>query len=185
MIMLAEDRCLKGVRLLSTPRYEDDRGYFMEIYNEERVPQDVFARRFVQDNLSCSHRGVFRGMHAQKAPHAQGKWIRVLAGCIVDYVLDVTVESPTYGQWVSFVLDSKVGNSLYIPAGYAHGFVSLADDTLVYYKVDAPYCPDSEVCYHYTTSGIADDALSHLPPGVELILSEKDRKGIILRTYRV
>ena len=182
LIMMDRQDILEGLFLLPTRKFEDARGYFMETYSMSALRDHIGERIFVQDNLSCSRKGVFRGMHAQLAPYAQSKLVRVLHGAIVDYVLDVDPESATFGRWNSFELDADGATALFIPAGYAHGFVALEDDTLLSYKVDMPYHPESEVCYHYSTSGIGADAERRLSGSVQLIISEKDKEGIRLNT---
>ena len=171
---------LAGVVLLQSPVYRDERGYFMETYNARDLADVLGPHDFVQDNVSVSHLGVFRGMHTQLAPHAQTKLVRVLSGKLVDYVLDVNPKSPTYKQWECYELQAGDGKSLYIPKGYAHGFIALAQETVLQYKVDAPYTPHAEVCYHYASTTIASHAQKLLPQEVSMILSEKDLKGEFL-----
>lgn len=175
--MNATELGLRGVLLIQHPVYNDHRGCFYEAFNDQRwaelLGQD--ARPFVQDNISVSRAGVFRGMHLQRAPHAQSKLVRVLSGCIIDFVLDVDPDSPQYGRCIGVPLDAHSGQCLYIPAGYAHGFLSLEDDTVLGYKVDEGYHPESEETYHYRTIW---DVLGTYTDETALIVSEKDDKGI-------
>ena len=171
---------LPGVVLLQSAVYFDARGYFMETYNAPDLEAVLGPHQFVQDNVSVSYLGVFRGMHLQLAPYSQAKLVRALWGKLADYVLDVNPNSPTYKQWECYQLEAGDGKCLYIPKGYAHGFISLAEHTLLQYKVDAPYTPSAEVCYHYASTTIANHAKSLLPKDVPITLSGKDMEGVFL-----
>lgn len=172
---------LPGVLLVETPVYRDSRGCFYEAFNRRQWECELLGRvgerPFVQDNVSVSHRGVFRGMHLQRSPYAQSKLVRVLSGRIIDFVLDVDPSSPTYRKSMAVALDAHSGQSLYIPAGYAHGFLALEADTALQYKVDEVYHPESEVTYRYDAVA---EVLAHHCALDELILSDKDRDGILL-----
>lgn len=132
--------------LLVTPRrFADDRGYFSETYNQRAFLENGIDARFVQDNQSYSARkGTVRGLHFQAPPHAQAKLVRVLAGAILDVAVDARKASPTFGKWVSAELSAENGAQIFVPAGFLHGFVTLEDETVVAYKVDAFYDRDSE-----------------------------------------
>ena len=113
-------------------KFEDERGIFYESYNQKRFAENGIAEDFVQDNYSWSKKGVIRGLHFQYAPNAQGKLVRCMTGKVIDIVVDIRKESPTYGQHEKFILDSAIGNMLYVPAGFAHGFVALEETIFVY-----------------------------------------------------
>ncbi len=156
------------------PRFiRDGRGYFVEQYNAERYKSAGITADFVQDNESCSSKGVVRGLHWQEAPHTQAKLVRVIRGAAWDVAVDIRKGSPTYGQHAAEVLTAENGRQLYIPRGFAHGFIVLEDDTLFSYKCDNLYCPSSDRGMRFD-----DPALGINWPdiGIPLTLSEKDRK---------
>ncbi len=131
--------------VLITPRViRDDRGHFFESWSAERYAAWGLPDRFVQDNVSYSTRGVLRGMHLQH-PHGQGKLVSVLRGEIHDVAVDVRRGSPTFGQWCAERLSAENGRQLYVPPGFAHGFLVVGEEALVMYKVSAPYRPESEL----------------------------------------
>jgi dTDP-4-dehydrorhamnose 3,5-epimerase len=143
--MQVERLRLPEVVRLTPRRFSDDRGWFAETYNQRAVDDAIGARvRFVQDNHSRSAKGVLRGLHFQLPPHAQGKLVRVLRGAVLDMVVDVRRSSTTFGQWVSAELTEENRAQLWIPAGFAHGFLSLADGTEVLYKTTEFWAPEAE-----------------------------------------
>ena len=159
---------------ISPKVFSDNRGWFYEAYNQKSL--DVVVN-FIQDNHSYSeYKGTIRGLHLQKPPYEQAKLIRVLKGKIFDVVVDLRPESKNYLQVQTFELDSDMKTSLYIPKGFAHGFMTLEDHTEVYYKVDEVYSKDHELAI------VFDDSSLNIPwPKVnEAILSEKDSKGVTL-----
>lgn len=117
-------------------KFEDERGLFYESYNQKLFAANGFTEDFVQDNYSWSKKGVVRGLHFQYSPHAQGKLVRCMTGKVMDVVVDIRRDSPTFGQHEKFVLDSAMGNMLYVPAGFAHGFVALEETIFVYKCTD-------------------------------------------------
>jgi dTDP-4-dehydrorhamnose 3,5-epimerase len=135
---------LPGLCIIEPKIFQDDRGYFFESYQEEKLSQQGIRTRFVQDNQSKSSYGVIRGLHFQKEPHAQTKLIRVLEGIIYDVALDVRKESPTFGKWFGIELSAENKKQLYIPKGFAHGFSVLSETAVVFYKCDELYNPASE-----------------------------------------
>jgi len=156
-----------------TPRvFADERGFFFESFNA-RVFHDLLGSEavFVQDNHSQSVRGVLRGLHYQLPPHAQGKLIRVIRGEIFDVAVDIRPSSPTYGRWVSRALSAENKSQMWIPAGFAHGFLTLSDEAEVLYKATAFYEPSSErsIAWNDPTLGIEWPALV-----VDYSLSPKD-----------
>ena len=136
---------IDGPRVLHPRRHEDGRGFFMESWSRERFAAVGLDVDFVQDNHSCSHAvGTVRGLHFQAPPWAQAKLVRVLRGRIWDVVVDVRLGSDSYGEWDAVELSASTGDQLFVPAGFAHGFCTLDPDTHVFYKVSAPYRPESE-----------------------------------------
>jgi dTDP-4-dehydrorhamnose 3,5-epimerase len=133
------------VFLVKPQRRGDDRGFFVETYKAAALAELGVTHPFVQDNMSLSRVvGTLRGLHFQSPPHAQAKLVSVLSGRILDVVVDVRKGSPTYGQHVSAELDGEEGWQIYVPAGFLHGFVTRAPDTIVQYKVSDVYAPDCD-----------------------------------------
>lgn len=130
--------------------FADERGWFMESFNEQRFHTELaklglsIPRAFVQDNHSCSRTGVLRGLHFQRAPHAQGKLVRVVQGAAWDVAVDIRPGSPTFGQWAGLELSAENHRMLWIPEGFAHGFIALQDDTHFLYKTTDYYARDCE-----------------------------------------
>lgn len=161
---------LPGVLLLETRRWRDARGWFTESWQAEDFSRVGIDVGFMQDNLVMNeHRGVLRGLHWQAEPQGQAKMVRCLMGEILDVAADVRPESPTFGQWVAVNLSEKKGNALFIPAGYAHGYVTRSERALVLYKVDQPWCPSSERAVRWNDPSLGIDWGINSP-----ILSEKD-----------
>lgn len=130
--------------------FGDERGWFMESFNEKRFHEGLAKlglpapRPFIQDNHSCSSKGVLRGLHFQKAPYAQGKLVRVVKGAAFDVAVDIRKGSPTYGKWTGIELSAENKKMFWIPEGFAHGFVALEDDTHFLYKTTDYYNKESE-----------------------------------------
>jgi len=162
---------LPGVLEVESPVHGDARGFFTEIYNAERwLPAGFPEQRFLQDNLSCSGRGTLRGLHYQIDPHGQGKLVRCLRGSVYDVAVDIRRGSPTFGQWIGRTLTGENGLALWVPAGFAHGFLVQADESLVLYKCDACYAPEFERSILWN-----DPAIGIEWPIEATSLSEKDR----------
>lgn len=133
------------VLLLEPISYEDDRGFFYESFNQIKFNLETgLDVKFVQDNHSKSKKNVIRGLHFQKSPHEQGKLVRVVRGEIFDVAVDIRPDSPTFGEWVGEILSSKNRRQLWIPGGFAHGFLSLTEGTEVLYKTTNMYSKYSE-----------------------------------------
>lgn len=131
--------------LLKPRRFEDARGWFSEVYSEAMMLRHGVETRFVQDNQSLSRAvGTVRGIHFQRAPHGQAKLVRCVRGAVMDYAVDLRRESPTFGDWVAARLSADIGEQLYIPVGFGHGFVTLEPDTEIAYKVSDIYAPDCD-----------------------------------------
>ena len=124
--------------------FTDKRGYFFESYNKQAFLRNGIDQNFVQDNESKSAKGVLRGLHFQKPPFAQGKLVRVMHGAVLDVAVDLRSGSPTYGQWAAVELNHDNKWMYWIPPGFAHGFVTLEDDTVFFYKCTNVYNKDSE-----------------------------------------
>lgn len=135
---------LAGIKLVQPKVFHDERGFFLETYKRSEFVAMGIHEEFVQDNYSCSEKNVLRGLHYQLEPFAQGKLVSVLSGAIFDVVVDIRPDSPTFKQWLSVLLSADEKKMLWVPTGFAHGFLSLADDTKVYYKVTAEYSPAHE-----------------------------------------
>lgn len=170
---------IDGPLLVSSRRFGDDRGFFVETYNARDFAAIGIPDRFVQDNHSLSvAKGTIRGMHFQLPPRAQAKLVRVLRGAILDIVVDIRRSSPTYGQHVAVELSAANGCQLYVPIGFAHGFCTLEPDTEVAYKVTDFYAPELDRSIAW------DDPDLALPWPIEpgsAVLSEKDRRAPRLR----
>jgi dTDP-4-dehydrorhamnose 3,5-epimerase len=168
-------------RIIVPKRYVDDRGWFSEIFHEERLYAAGIPCRFVQDNQSSSKRtGTLRGLHFQLPPAAQAKLVTVLRGRILDVAVDVRSGSPTFGKYVSTELSSDTGHQVYIPIGFAHGFLTLEDDVVVMYKTSDYYSPahDSGICWNDP-----DVAFPWPLKDTNIITSEKDRQLPMLKEF--
>ena len=164
--------------VLFTPTvFGDDRGLFMESYNARAFADATgCVPEFVQDNHSKSQRGVLRGLHYQLPPHAQGKLVRVVTGAVFDVAVDLRRSSPTFGQWVGQVLSAENRQQLWIPPGFAHGFLALTDTVDFLYKTTAYYAPASERTIAWNDPAIGIE----WPSTAEPLVSDKDRKGAVL-----
>jgi len=167
--MILEKTNIEDIILLTPRVYEDDRGYFMESYNQKKV-EILIKDRFVQDNESESHKNVLRGLHFQLPPHAQSKLIRVIKGSILDIAVDLRKESSTYGKHFKHILSGENKKQLYIPVGFAHGFLSLEDNTILNYKCSDYYNANAEASILWNDPDLAIDWGIDKP-----ILAEKDQ----------
>ena len=160
--------------LLLKPRvFADPRGYFIETYSEQRYRESGILNHFVQDNESQSAKGVLRGLHYQKPPFAQAKLVRVIRGAVMDVAVDIRKGSPTFGKFVTAILSAENKHQLYIPHGFAHGFLVLEDNTIFSYKCDNYYSPQHERGIRW------DDPAIRIPwPALDVpfVLSEKDKQ---------
>ncbi len=159
------------VRLIRTRRFADSRGWFAETWNRARLLAEDIDDDFVQDNESLSlAAGTLRGLHYQRPPHAQAKLVRCVRGRVHDVAVDLRRASPTFGKWTSAELSADNGDQLYIPVGYAHGFMTLEPESQVAYKVSAPYAPSAEGGIAWNDATLAID----WPLPGEPLLSDKD-----------
>jgi dTDP-4-dehydrorhamnose 3,5-epimerase len=163
---------IADVLLLEPKVFGDERGFFLESFSQKLFTQAVGRQvEFVQDNHSRSSRGVLRGLHFQKPPHAQGKLVRVTQGCVFDVAVDVRKNSPTYGRWVGFELSGQNHRQLWIPPGLAHGFLVLSETADFLYKTTDYYAPQFEASVRWN-----DPQLAIVWPALEMLphLSNKD-----------
>lgn len=164
---------IPDVLVIEPTVYRDPRGYFFEPFNLKKFEAEVGEHPlFVQDNESMSDKGILRGLHFQVPPAEQGKLVRVTRGSVLDIVVDLRMGSPTFGRHLSIVLDEENKRQLWIPPGFAHGFLTLEDQTIFSYKCTAYYAPDHERVIAY------NDPLLGIEWGIDdPVLSEKDAKG--------
>jgi len=166
------ETAIEGLVILEPKVFADARGYFLESYNERGFQAAGVGARFVQDNESCSSYGVVRGLHFQRGEHAQAKLVRVIAGCVLDVVVDIREGSPTFGRHVAVELSGENKRLVFVPRGLAHGFAVLSETVVFSYKCDNFYNKGSE-------GGIAYDdpdlGIDWRVPADKIILSEKDK----------
>jgi dTDP-4-dehydrorhamnose 3,5-epimerase len=141
--MIITEAKLKDVLIVEPNLFEDSRGLFFESFNSISWKKLGLPSEFVQDNQSFSSKGVLRGLHFQQGKHAQGKLVRVITGKVLDVAVDIRPESPTFGQWEFYELDGKTNKMVYIPEGFAHGFLAV-EDSIFSYKCTAGYNKESE-----------------------------------------
>jgi len=135
---------LPGLFLIKPKVFEDHRGHFFESFREDVLAQNGVETKFIQDNQSLSQKGILRGLHFQAPPFAQGKLVRVIKGAVLDVAVDIRRNSPTYGKHVAIELSESNFLMMYIPVGFAHGFVTLQDNTIFTYKCTDYYHPEVE-----------------------------------------
>ena len=170
--MLVEPTKLRDLLMITPKRFGDRRGFFAETYSSRVLAEHGIKEQFVQDNHSLSAQvGTVRGLHFQAPPHAQAKLVRCGRGALFDVAVDIRKGSPTYGQWFGAELSFENGRQLFIPAGFAHGFVTRAPDTEIVYKCSDYYAPETEGALRFDDPDIGIDwGLD----GIDAILSEKD-----------
>ena len=169
---------LDGVLLVEPDVYEDERGHFLETWNERRYARHGIDKPFVQDNLSWSRKNTLRGLHYQN-PHPQGKLVFVLTGTVFDVVVDIRAGSRRFGQWIGIELSHENKRQLYVPEGYAHGFVVVSDGALFAYKCTDFYVPDCQGSVRWDDPEIGIEW-----PVAEPILNPKDRHAPPLASLR-
>lgn len=170
---------IADVKILSPDVFEDSRGFFYESYNQNKFQQLVQSTvTFVQDNHSKSSYGTLRGLHYQMDPMAQGKLVRVVQGEVFDVAVDIRSHSSTYGQWVGEILSSENNKQLWIPTGFAHGFLVLSESAEFLYKTTNFYSPAHERSIRWD-----DPDLNIKWPSIDkLIISDKDQQGESFKT---
>lgn len=171
-----------GVKEIIPRRFGDARGFFAETWQRQRFAEAGIDYDWVQENQSLSaERFVLRGLHLQVSPSPQAKLVRVLKGCIYDVAVDVRPRSQGFGKWVSCVLSAEAFNQLYVPVGFAHGFLTLEPGVEVLYKVSASYAPSCERGIIWNDSDVAIDW--PLPQGKQPVISEKDAVAMSLAAF--
>lgn len=171
------EQYIKGVWVIEPLRFGDKRGYFSEVFKQAEFDEHVGHIDFVQDNESFSTRGVLRGLHFQRGEFSQAKLVRVSQGTVLDVAVDLRHGSPTWGKHVAVELSADTGRQLFIPRGFAHGFVVLSDVAQFQYKVDNIYAPQSEATLRFDDSTLAIDWRIARD---DMLLSDKDLKGLPL-----
>ena len=164
---------IEGLVIIEPTLFGDDRGYFLESYNKKEFEKAIGEISFVQDNESKSSKGVLRGLHFQKPPYAQVKLVRCIEGKVLDVAVDIREGSETFGQHVTVELTGENKKQVFIPRGFAHGFLVLSESAIFAYKVDNSYAPTHDVGIRW------DDSLLNIQWGVsesEVLVSEKDAK---------
>ena len=176
--MIFKETAIPDVRLIEPTVHGDKRGYFMEVYKKPEFDHLIGKCDFMQDNESCSSKGVWRGLHYQLEPFAQSKLVRVIQGSILDVVVDIRKGSPTFSKYLAVELSGENKRQLFIPKGIAHGFYVLSELTVFTYKVDNPYMPAYEraISINDPTIGLDRD----MEWVHTVIMSEKDRQAPFL-----
>lgn len=175
---------IPDVVVIEPPVFGDARGWFMESFNQPKFLAGLAElglpapRPFVQDNHSCSQAGVLRGLHFQRAPHAQGKLVRVTQGRAFDVAVDIRAGSPTFGKWVGVELSAANNKQLWLPEGFAHGFVALEDDTHFLYKTTDVYAKDCEGSILWNDPAIGIEWPIN---GLKLQMAAKDQQAPLLK----
>ena len=165
---------LKDALIIEPKVFGDSRGYFFESWNKQALLDAGLACDFIQDNESRSHYGVLRGLHFQAAPYTQAKLVRVIVGTVLDVIVDIRRGSPTFGKHIGVELSGENKRQLFVPRGFAHGFVVLSDDVLFAYKCDNSYMPSHERGIAFNDPALGID---WRVPADRLLLSEKDRRN--------
>ena len=169
--MLVEKTTIEDLLLITPQVFRDERGYFCETFNHKKLHKTL-QENWVQDNESMSKKGVLRGLHLQLPPHAQAKLVRVVTGSILDVAVDLRKGSSTFGKHFKHILSGENKKQLYIPTGFAHGFLTLEDETIVNYKCSTHYYAESEA------SILWNDPELKIDWGIsDPILTDKDRKA--------
>jgi dTDP-4-dehydrorhamnose 3,5-epimerase len=171
---------LKDAYIIKPKVFQDERGFFLESYSEKKFSENGIDAKFVQDNHSLSvKKGVLRGLHFQLPPKTQAKILRVIKGKVFDVIVDIRKNSPTFGKWEGFELSAENFEMIFVPHGFAHGFVTLEDNTEILYKVDDFYAPESE-------SGLIwnDPVLAIDWPVADPILLERDTKWQSFNSFK-
>ncbi|WP_275316866.1 dTDP-4-dehydrorhamnose 3,5-epimerase [Tenacibaculum bernardetii] len=162
---------IEGVVIIEPRVFKDERGYFFESFNQQKFNEQLGTINFVQDNESKSVFGTLRGLHFQKPPFAQAKLVRCIQGKVLDVVVDIRKDSPTYGKHVAVELSEENKKQLFVPRGFAHGFVTLSEEAVFAYKVDNWYAPECDAGIIYNDTSLNIDW--KINPK-EIILSSKD-----------
>jgi len=169
--MIFRETPLAGAWVLELERHSDERGFFARTFCRRELAEHGLDVEVAQCNLSVSRRrGTLRGLHFQRAPHEEAKLVRCSRGSLFDAIVDLRVGSPTFARWFGVVLSAREGNQLYVPRGFAHGLLTLEDDTEVCYQVSAAYAPDHQAGYRWDDPAFGIDW-----PAPVRVMSERDR----------
>jgi dTDP-4-dehydrorhamnose 3,5-epimerase len=171
--MKFQETALPEAFIIDVTKFEDERGFFVEAWRQDLAAEHGISEVFTGTNISNNrHQGTLRGLHSQQEPHAQAKLVRCTQGAILDVIVDIRPESPTYLQWLSVELSAENLRMLYVPKGFLHGFQTLVDDSTVMYQVNGQYHPQAEIGARF------DDPAFNItwPALAERTLSEKDQK---------
>jgi len=174
-----EKTSIEGLFIIKSSVISDERGYFYESYNKSIFDKNGLDLDFVQDNQSLSHKGVLRGLHFQAPPFQQGKLVRVIQGSVLDVAVDIRPHSPTYGKYKSILLSGKNKTQFWIPPGFAHGFVTLEDNTIFCYKCTGPYSKKSEGAILWNDPQLNIDWNIKQP-----IVSSKDQEAELFKKFK-
>lgn len=170
---------IPGVWVIEPKVFRDERGYFMESFKQTEFEKQIGKVDFIQENESCSSRGVLRGLHHQKYPYSQAKLVRVIEGEVLDVAVDLRKGSPTFGKYIAVLLSGENKRQLFIPRDFAHGFKVISERALFQYKVDNIYKPDHEAGILYSDPFIGVDW--GIEKEEDILLSEKDKGLPLLR----
>lgn len=178
--MNVEATSIPAVKIVTPRRFQDERGFFAETYSRRKYDEAGITPELVQDNHSLSREvGTVRGLHFQTPPHAQDKLVRCGRGAIFDVVVDIRRGSPTYGQWVGLELSAENGKQLFVPIGFAHGFVTLLPDSEIVYKCSDYYAPETEGALRWNDPDVGIDwPLTGAP-----VLNQKDAEAGLLAGF--
>lgn len=174
---------IPGVWIIEPKVFKDARGYFMEAWKKAEFEEHIGKVEFVQDNESCSSKGVLRGLHYQLAPCSQSKLVRVIKGCVLDVAVDLRKGSPTFGKYVAVELSDENKRQFFIPQGFAHGFHVMSEEAVFTYKVDNPYAPTHERGLRFDDPTVGVD-WKITEPAI-LNLSDKDRNAALLQDAEI
>ena len=181
--MIYTETEIAGAWIIEPKVFKDARGYFMEAWKKEEFEKHIGPVNFVQDNESCSSKGVLRGLHYQLGPMAQAKLVRVIEGCVLDVAVDLRQGSPTFGKYLAVELSAENKRQFYIPQGFSHGFHVLSETAVFTYKVDNPYSPTHERGLRFDDPAIGIDWQISDPALVNL--SDKDRNAPLLKDAEI
>jgi dTDP-4-dehydrorhamnose 3,5-epimerase len=172
----------EGLWVFQPKVFGDDRGYFFESFNQKNAPEEIRNLRFVQDNEAKSSYGVLRGLHYQLPPFSQSKLVRVVVGEVLDVVVDIRPNSATYGKSFSLLLTENLKNQMFVPKGFAHGYVVLSETAIFAYKCDEYYTPEAEAGLRFD-----DDVLqiNWTIPTTDMILSDRDKKWPDFHNHKI
>ena len=169
---------IEGVFIIEPMVFKDSRGYFMEAWKQEEFNEHVGKTNFIQDNESKSSFGVLRGLHYQKGSLSQAKLVRVIKGRVLDVAVDIRKSSPTFGKHVKIELSEENKRQLFIPRGFAHGFLVLSDEAIFTYKVDNPYAPQAEAGIRWDDPALAIEWPIDFS---QVLTSDKDLKHPLMK----